>query len=185
MNAMLAKRYDGRDPAGWWMSEKLDGVRALWTGAELRSRNGLPFNPPQWFADQLPAGVALDGELWSGRGTLGRTVGAVVTKHNADPKWRNVRFMVYDAPLSPGGFEDRLAAAERAVDGSTVAAVLEQRRCAGRGDCAAFLSEVLANGGEGVVLRGAGSAYVGKRSSAMLKVKPGEGADALRFSAKE
>lgn len=177
---MLAKMYDGRDPAGWWISEKLDGVRAIWTGAELRGRSGLRFNPPQWFAAQLPAGVALDGELWAGRNALGKTVGAVVSKHGADEKWRSVRFMVYDAPLATGGFEDRLAVAATVVAGSTIAKVLEQRRCAGRVDCAEFLNEVLVQGGEGVVLRAAGSAYEGKRSAAMLKLKPGEGAEALR-----
>ena len=177
---MLAKMYDGRDPAGWWISEKLDGVRAVWTGTELRGRSGLRFNPPQWFAAQLPAGVALDGELWAGRNTLGKTVGAVNSRHNPDEKWRAVRFMVYDAPMSPGGFEDRLAAAAAAVNGSTVAAMLEQRPCTGRTDCAAFLTTVLAQGGEGVVLRAAGSEYVGKRSAAMMKLKPGEGAEALR-----
>ena len=29
---MLAKVYDGHDPSGWWISEKLDGVRLFWTG---------------------------------------------------------------------------------------------------------------------------------------------------------
>lgn len=177
---MLAKTFDGRDVSGWWISEKLDGVRAIWTGAELRSRAGVRFNPPDWFADQLPAGIALDGELWAGRGTLGLTVGAVNTRHNAAAKWRAVRFMVFDAPLSAGGFEDRLAAASTAVDGSTIAEVLEQRRCAGSADCAEFLNAVLAQGGEGAVLRRPGSAYEFKRSAAMLKLKPGEGADALQ-----
>src|SRR6266436_4153166 len=31
---LLAERWDGAtDPAGWWLSEKLDGVRAYWDGA--------------------------------------------------------------------------------------------------------------------------------------------------------
>src|SRR2546423_990249 len=30
---LLAESWDGAaDPAGWWVSEKLDGVRAYWTG---------------------------------------------------------------------------------------------------------------------------------------------------------
>src|SRR5438093_2943326 len=30
---LLAESWDGAaDPAGWWLSEKLDGVRAYWTG---------------------------------------------------------------------------------------------------------------------------------------------------------
>src|SRR5215212_9721981 len=35
---LLAERWDGAmDLAGWWMSEKLDGVRAYWTGKEFLS----------------------------------------------------------------------------------------------------------------------------------------------------
>ena len=29
---LLAERWDGQRPDGWWMSEKLDGVRAYWDG---------------------------------------------------------------------------------------------------------------------------------------------------------
>lgn len=28
------------DPTGWWMCEKMDGVRALWTGQKLYTRQG-------------------------------------------------------------------------------------------------------------------------------------------------
>src|SRR5688572_19826040 len=35
---LLAESWDNsQDLSGWWMSEKLDGVRAWWTGAEFRS----------------------------------------------------------------------------------------------------------------------------------------------------
>src|SRR5438874_2417326 len=38
---LLAEAWDGEsDPAGWWLSEKLDGVRAWWTGTQFLSRNG-------------------------------------------------------------------------------------------------------------------------------------------------
>jgi DNA ligase-1 len=37
---MLAHVFDPEkhDPTGWWMSEKLDGVRAYWTGSNFYSR---------------------------------------------------------------------------------------------------------------------------------------------------
>src|SRR5580692_396561 len=48
---LLAEAWDGdADLAGWWMSEKLDGVRAYWTGREFLSRLGNPFHVPDWFA---------------------------------------------------------------------------------------------------------------------------------------
>jgi len=68
MNPMLAKPYEAQPISGWLMSEKLDGVRALWDGARLVSRNGNEFAAPAWFIAALPAGMALDGELYMGRG---------------------------------------------------------------------------------------------------------------------
>jgi DNA ligase-1 len=40
LEVMLAHVFDPEkhDPTGWWMSEKLDGVRAYWTGSNFYSR---------------------------------------------------------------------------------------------------------------------------------------------------
>jgi len=38
---MLAKTWDEEiDPTGYYMSEKLDGMRMVWTGSKMYSRNG-------------------------------------------------------------------------------------------------------------------------------------------------
>ena len=42
------------DPAGYLVSEKFDGVRAVWDGRTLRFRSGLPVNAPDWFLARLP-----------------------------------------------------------------------------------------------------------------------------------
>jgi DNA ligase-1 len=50
---LLAERWDGvTDPAGWWLSEKLDGVRAFWDGRQFFSRLGNPFHVPDWFVER-------------------------------------------------------------------------------------------------------------------------------------
>jgi len=36
----------GTRPTGWWMSEKLDGVRAYWDGKQFLSRNNNIFYAP-------------------------------------------------------------------------------------------------------------------------------------------
>lgn len=50
---LLAVKWDiddGPDPTGWWISEKLDGVRTYYDGkGGFFSRNGNPFTPPAWF----------------------------------------------------------------------------------------------------------------------------------------
>ena len=50
------------------MSEKLDGMRAVWDGTALYSRAGNPISMPASFAACLPPAFALDGELFLGRG---------------------------------------------------------------------------------------------------------------------
>ncbi|RKO82844.1 hypothetical protein BDK51DRAFT_29172, partial [Blyttiomyces helicus] len=57
---LLAEKWDlekGPDLSGWWLSEKLDGVRAVWVpGAGGKfgcffSRLGNPFYAPDWFCE--------------------------------------------------------------------------------------------------------------------------------------
>ena len=61
---LLAERWDGAmNLAGWWMSEKLDGVRAYWNGKMFLSRLGNELHAPDWFCAGLPD-EPLDGEFW-------------------------------------------------------------------------------------------------------------------------
>src|SRR3954452_18658324 len=58
---LLAERWDNAtDLAGWWRSEKLDGVPPFWDGKALISRLGNPFHAPDWFLAGLPE-TPLDG----------------------------------------------------------------------------------------------------------------------------
>src|ERR1700684_1914344 len=44
---LLAHAWTGdADLTGWWMSEKLDGVRAYWDGRQVLSRVGQPLRAP-------------------------------------------------------------------------------------------------------------------------------------------
>jgi len=43
MNAFM---WAYEDPTGWWMSEKLDGIRAYWNGKQFVSRNGRHLQAP-------------------------------------------------------------------------------------------------------------------------------------------
>jgi DNA ligase-1 len=61
------------------MSEKMDGVRAYWSGSKFYSRAGNEFFAPAWFTKTLPK-QPLDGELWCGRGLFQKCVGFVKTK---------------------------------------------------------------------------------------------------------
>ncbi|EST07741.1 DNA ligase, ATP-dependent, central [Kalmanozyma brasiliensis GHG001] len=66
-------RPKAMDPTGWWISEKLDGVRAFWDGQRLYSRQKIEWNAPPWWKDRLPKDITLDGELWMARGAFDQT----------------------------------------------------------------------------------------------------------------
>lgn len=40
------------DPTNWWISEKLDGVRAFWDGQRLYSRQKIEWNAPTWWKER-------------------------------------------------------------------------------------------------------------------------------------
>jgi len=171
MKPMLAKTYERyHEITGWMMSEKLDGVRAIWDGSKLISRNGNVFHAPESFLATLPAGVVLDGELWMGRGMFQRTVG-VVRSHDGD--WTGIKYLVFDAPEVPGDFVTRLAFA------ATVAEIVPHVVCTGTRHLNEHLAELVAQGAEGVMLRNPASSYEHKRSANLLKFKTCSTAEAV------
>jgi DNA ligase-1 len=177
---LLAESWDNAaDLTGWWMSEKLDGVRAYWDGRQFLSRLGNLFHAPDWFVRGLPP-VPLDGELWIGRRAFQRTV-SVVRRRDKTDLWRDVRFVVFDAPATAGGFEDRLAFVKTALagDAAPFARPHEHQPCGDVDGLRAELARVEALGGEGLMLRQPGSAYEVGRSATLLKVKSFKDAEAV------
>ena len=176
----LAQTYhDGIDVAAYWVSEKLDGVRARWDGRVLLSRSGNRFNAPPWFTAGFPA-TPLDGELWLGRGSFERLSGLVRRKVPDHEAWREVRFMVFDLPLHAADFNgrlQRLRAIFATLDSPTIGLV-EQRRLESREALMALLNEVVEQGGEGLMLRKADAPYRAGRNADLLKLKRHEDAEA-------
>jgi DNA ligase 1 len=159
------------DLAGWWLSEKLDGVRAYWDGKQFVSRQGNLFHAPDWFVEQLPK-VPLDGELWLARKSFQRTV-SIVRRQDKSDLWRELKFVVFDAPAINDPFERRLAALGElfVAEPSEFATVLEQQPCRDEEHLRAELARIEALGGEGLMLRQPGSLYEAGRSTTLLKVK--------------
>ncbi|HET9621123.1 MAG TPA: DNA ligase [Kofleriaceae bacterium] len=176
---LLAHKWPiDHDPTGWWMSEKLDGVRAYWDGETFVSRLGNSFLAPAWFTADLPADT-LDGELWVARKKFARAI-SIVRSADAGADWREVCFVVFDAPNARGGFEERSAHAQRVLTraGAPHARWLDHVPCTGVDHLRAELARVEALGGEGLMLRQPGSPYVVGRSTSLLKVKTFQDAEA-------
>ncbi len=165
-------------PDGWWMSEKLDGIRAYWDGAQFWSRLGNRFAAPAWFTAALPR-HPLDGELWMGRKLFQRTT-SVVRSGDAGDAWKQLLYVVFDAPASAAPFEERMDELRAALDrhAPPYARWHEHVRCAGVDHLRAELARVEALGGEGLMLRRPGSRYEVGRSSSLLKVKTFHDAEA-------
>ena len=167
------------DIRGWWMSEKLDGVRGYWTGEQLVSRSGNVFAAPAWFTENFPA-VPLDGELWVGRQRFAETV-SIVRRHTPHDGWKSVRYMIFDAPQAEGGFEQRLAFAREWFQQhpNPYVSVIEHQVCEDEQHLRTKLAEIEALGGEGLILRQPESAYTVGRSATILKVKTFQEAEAV------
>ena len=198
---MLAGTFNGsQNVSGWLMSEKMDGIRAVfhpesrelcvppsWISRPVaradrcarhsfcirrRTRTGKPiFAPPEFIAG-FPKDFMLDGELFISYGNFDKVSGIVRSGSNTSmARWAGVRYVVFDAPRVAKPFAGRLAAAQGALAGVAHAAVLAHERCANVAALNAFHERIAAAGGEGVMVRDPGGAYVHSRSNLLLKVK--------------
>ncbi|MEP7056715.1 MAG: DNA ligase [Caldimonas sp.] len=167
------------DPARCLVSEKYDGVRACWDGRVLRHRSGRPVAAPRWFVDRLPE-VALDGELWFGRGRFDALSTAVRKERPDDAQWREIRYMLFELPGARGNFAERAQAIERLVAaiGWPQLHAVEQVRVADRSALRRRLDETVAIGGEGLMLHLASAPYATGRSDVLTKLKPHRDAEA-------
>lgn len=177
---LLAEVYrTGIDPAAYWISEKLDGVRAIWDGQNLRFRSGNPVHAPDWFIRGLPA-TPLDGELWMGRGSFERLSGIVRKDLPLDSEWREVRYMIFELPHAAGDFSARVAQIRHVVRDAKQPwlQAIEQYRVSDATTLQNRMDTVVKAGGEGLMLHRADAPYLTGRSDVLLKLKPWEDAEA-------
>jgi DNA ligase-1 len=178
---LLAEVYRNQvDVAQYLVSEKLDGVRAIWDGQIMRFRSGKTINAPAWFLEELPK-RPLDGELWMGRGTFERLAGIVRREVPDDAEWRQVRYMIFELPGAPGTFAERAEQIRETVRQANVPWLreIEQFRVVDRNSLQRRMKEVVRAGGEGLMLHRADAPYETGRSDTLLKMKPWEDAEAV------
>jgi DNA ligase-1 len=176
---LLANSWENDvDLAGWWMSEKLDGVRAYWDGKQFISRQGNLYHAPDWFMAGLPD-VPLDGELWLDRKQFQRTV-SIVRRQDKSDHWKTISFVVFDAPQLDEPFEQRMAFLTDYFGRNKPAQARahEQQLCTGLDHLRKELGRLEALGAEGLMMRQPNSRYEVGRSATLLKVKSFHDAEA-------
>lgn len=166
MDAALLCRNIPSDPTGWLVSEKYDGVRAIWNGEEFLTRSGNVLNSPQWFRDGMPD-ARIDGELWMGRGTFGELNGTLRRRDNG---WSGVKFMAFETADMHLAVEERISILGRLnLPGHCIP--VQHVICADRAHLDLMEREVVAGGGEGLVIRRPGSMYRPGRAGDVIKIK--------------
>ncbi|XP_025115282.1 uncharacterized protein LOC112576783 isoform X2 [Pomacea canaliculata] len=182
VSVLLAHKYDENvhDPVGWWISEKLDGVRAFWNGRCFYSRLGNAFYAPSWFTADLPKEMHLDGELFGGRGQFQSTVSIVKNAECDD--YKKIKYHVFDSPsLEKKPFEERITAIKDYFEEKKpkFAVFVEHTKCTNKKQLDDMLKKVLDRGGEGLMIRKPKSQYERNRSTTLLKIKKFYDAEAI------
>lgn len=185
---MLANIYPQDVPEfaveDYWVSEKLDGVRARWDGRQLLSKNGYKFSAPGWFTEQFPEEV-MEGELWTQRQSY-EEISSITSQYRPHDGWRNIKLMLFDLPEHGGTFSQRVSAMRQLVAtvDSDYLAMIPQFRVAHRQQLMQHLHELVDAGGEGLMLHHQAAYYVNGRSDALLKLKLYQDADATLIAYK-
>lgn len=154
------------DISNYLASEKLDGVRCIWTGYEFISRHGKIFKTPAWFSEGMPEGVRLDGELYMGRDTFAK-LQSTMQRHGSD--WRGIKFHVFDLAAPRMDLYERMANLDMLFfRDMPLHCVLVSHHDVTADQLDAMEAEIVAAGGEGVCLREKSGAYT---PSNFIKIK--------------
>ena len=162
----LLKNYtEDKNVSSWYMSEKLDGVRAYWDGERLVSRSGKFFSTPKFFTEDFPQ-HELDGELWIKRDTFSKVV-SIVNKKKAHQGWSEIKYMIFELPNAKGNLLQRL----NQVKETKYIQVIEQIKVKDKKYLQKFLKAIELKAGEGLVVRDGSLKYFTGRNNNALKVK--------------
>ena len=172
----LAKVYEENTSipiSDYLVSEKYDGIRAIWTGSELLTRQGNPISAPEWFTAPLPD-VWLDGELWTKRQNFEELSSIVRTQIPEEERWREVQYMVFDMPDAQLPFEERYKNYSNLIEQINTEHIkaVKQQRFHSNHELSKHLQALVEQGAEGLMLHLATAHHQSGRSDALLKLKP-------------
>lgn len=164
-------KYRDQNVSGWLMSEKLDGVRAVWDGKKLLTRQGNPLFPHPDFTDNFPP-FPLDGELWTEPNDFEK-IASIVNDGNTSLRWLQLTYNIFEVPDTKGDFFTRMAKVRQwfRYHPTPYVKVIKQIPVVSRAQLDRFLTEIERKGGEGVMVKNPYAPYTPGRTPNLLKVK--------------
>ncbi|EHR40374.1 DNA ligase [Alishewanella jeotgali] len=177
---LLAQDYqDNIDVRQYWVSEKLDGVRAYWDGKQLISRGGNIIQAPAWFTADFPP-RPLDGELWLARQQFAQILSTVSKQQPVNSEWQQLAYYIFELPQAEGTFTERIRMMQLLVQqqNSPYLQLVPQFRVADRATLLATLAQLEQAGAEGLMLHHQDAHYKTGRSADLLKLKTYQDAEA-------
>lgn len=164
----------------YYISEKIDGVRAILHQGCLYTRSGRKFSyVPEWFTRLFSKNVCLDGEIYIKGIPFSdfSTITILKNKEKAEEVWKNVIYYVFDAPEYKCIFSERLNYIQTEVNKikhaqvKTVEFTLVKDIQSNFNQVNEAFKKILKSGGEGVMLVKADSLYENKRTRSLFKYK--------------
>ncbi|WP_409337764.1 DNA ligase [Helicobacter winghamensis] len=136
------------------MSEKLDGVRGIWNGESLKTRNGNPMQPPKFWLENFPPFI-LDGELWLERNAFEKTLSVI--KSADKERWEKITLQVFDVRgvCEHCTLQERLKILQKYLDKNPnkFIKIIPQIPIKSQLHLDEFYRNILEKGGEGVIIR--------------------------------
>ncbi|WP_103559033.1 DNA ligase [Campylobacter concisus] len=172
LELLRLSEFKDQNVSGWLASEKLDGVRAYWDGENLLSRQGKKLNAPLSFTKNFPK-FALDGELYAKELKFEEIQASVMDKLPDEKAWSRLKFHIFDVPEASGGLLTRLEILAKFLKNEPKQnlIIIKQIKMRDNAHFLAYAEDIIAKGGEGVVVREPNAPYERKRSKNALKFK--------------
>ena len=180
-----------KDSKGMWMTEKFDGMRGVFDGKRMWSRNGKPIHVPPSFLQLIPKdpeGNFLDGELITSRGDFEGTM-KIIRTTDCPELWKDMHYFVFD--MIPCGkclrqlkstFEERneyLREIFRYTDKGGQIRLSTYTECLDSEHLENFHDHIKRERGEGVVLRNPKALHKAGRNLDFIKYKTWFDAEAV------
>jgi len=172
-SVQLAMKYhQAINVKDYFVSEKYDGIRAIWNGKVLKTRAGNKIYAPDWFTAKLPD-IWLDGELWSARGEF-EFISSTIRKKQADLNWYKIKYMVFDAPDKNKPFHLRYQNYKQQIQSLALKHIVAvtQFEISNNEGLNQILDNYVSKGAEGLILHYKNAIFRSGRSNNVIKLKP-------------